>query len=90
MRTIGDLLAGGVWSLSVASLITQWNIAGITDLVQFILALAGLFYFLVLKIPHEWKMNKQNRRNRKLQNEVLQREIEDLEDEYQQHRDQVN
>lgn len=90
MRTIGDFLAGGLWSFSVASLITQWNLTGITDVVQFSLALAGLFYFVVVKIPHEIRMNKQNRKNKHLQNEVLKQEIEDYEEENKRHSDRVD
>ena len=90
MRVIGDLLAGGVWSFSLASLIIEWDIAGITKLVQLILAVLGVLYFLLIKIPHEHKMNVQTRKNKHLQNEVLKHEIEDYEEENKQLRDKLN
>ena len=90
LRVIGDLLAGGVWSFSLASLIIEWDIAGITKIVQLIVAVLGVLYFLLIKIPHEYKMNMQTRRNKHLQNEVLKHEIEDYEEENKQVRDKLD
>ena len=80
MRLIGDVLASGAWGLSVASLLLKWDVQGFSTIVQLLIALAGLFYLIFVKIPHEIKMNKETRANKSLQNEVLKNEIEEYEE----------
>ena len=80
-KIIEEVLASSVWVVSVASLVLDWDVQGFMIIVQLVVALSGAIYFVVIKIPHDFKNNRLNRRKTELQNEVLKHEIEDYEDE---------
>jgi|TARA_B110000914_G_C15223330_1_gene336127 hypothetical protein len=80
-KLIETVLVSGVWGLSVSSLVWGLELEGFTTVIQLAVAIAGLGYLIFIKIPHEWKINKMNRRRAKLQNQVLKHEIEDYEEE---------
>jgi ABC-type cobalamin transport system permease subunit len=89
-KLIEQVLASSVWGASVAALVLDWNLQGFVVIVQFIVALAGAIYFIGVKIPHDFKNNKLNRKRTSLQNEVLQHEIEDYEEEELNSKDNEN
>jgi cell shape-determining protein MreC len=80
-KIVEEILASSVWGVSVASLVLDWDIHGVTTTLQLIVAIAGAIYFLFIKIPHDFKINRLNRKKARLENEVLKHEIEDYEEE---------
>ena len=70
-----DTLLAGIWGITIIDLL---SLAGgfdfINDSIKALLAVAGLVYLLAVKIPHEVKMNKLKRKEKKEQVEKLKRE----------------
>lgn len=78
---LADAFLAGVWGLTIIDLFAIINIGGfkfIDDSVKTALALAGLFYLLVIKIPAELKMNKLKRREKKAEIEKTEMENADF------------
>tara|TARA_R110002074_G_scaffold98263_3_gene212725 strand:+ start:2500 stop:2757 length:258 start_codon:yes stop_codon:yes gene_type:complete len=80
IKGIETVLASGLWGVSVASLVLEWDVQGFTALLQLIVAISGSVYFVIIKIPHDFKHNRLNRRQTELQNQVLKNEIEEYEE----------
>ena len=77
MRVIGDIFTGSIWGFSTVSLVFDLNVSGATAIVQLIVIVSGLIYLLFVKFPNDIKMNRMNQKNTRLQNEALEREIEE-------------
>jgi len=82
MRNIADVLLGGIWSASTIGLVVDGLSPerGFLLWVQIVMSVAGVVYFLFVKFPNDIRMNKMNREHKRLENEVLRREIEDYEE----------
>jgi len=75
LYAIMDTFLVGIWGLTIIDLmaianIGEYDATAIDDGIKTILAVAGLFYLLVVKIPNEIAMNKLRRREKKLDNEA--------------------
>lgn len=85
IKGIETILASSLWGVSVASLVLEWDVQGFTAILQLVVAISGSIYFVIIKIPHDFKHNRLNRRQTQLQNEVLRNEIQEyLDDENKQ------
>ena len=80
IKGIETVLASSLWGVSVASLVLEWDVQGFTALLQLVVAISGSVYFVIIKIPHDFKHNRLNRRQTELQNQVLKNEIEEYEE----------
>ncbi len=70
-----DTLLVGIWGITIIDLLSlSGDFDFINDSTKALLAIAGLVYLLVVKIPHEVKMNKLKRREKREQVEKLERE----------------
>ena len=77
MKLIGDIFTGSIWGFSTVSLVFDLNVSGITAIIQLIVITAGLIYLLFVKFPNDIKMNRMNQKNKRLQNQALEKEIEE-------------
>ena len=74
-----DTILAGIWGLTIIDLIAILSVGSfdiINDSVKVLFAIAGLIYLAVIKIPHEIKMNKLNRKEKKEQIKKLEKENE--------------
>ncbi len=78
MRTLYyflDTLLVGIYGITIIDLFAFSNGLGfITNGVQIALAIGGLIYLFGIKIPHDRKMNKMKREEKRLEIEKLKRE----------------
>lgn len=80
---IFDTFLVGICGLTIIDLLTIVNLGDysfVDDAIKTILAFAGLFYLIAIKIPHEWRNNKLNREIKKKELEKLEMENEDFKD----------
>ena len=89
-KIIEQILASGAWGLSVTSILLEWDLQGFMVYIQALAAVGGVVYFFGIKIPHEYFQNQEKRRQTKLQNEILQNEIDDYEEEEANHKNITN
>ena len=74
---IADVFITGIWGLTILDLMVFVdfnNYTNIDSVIKILLAGAGLFYLVVVKIPNEYKMGKLNRRERAA--EIKRKEME--------------
>ncbi len=77
MRPFLDIILTGIWGLTIIDLFAIYGgFDIINDSVKVLLALAGLLYLVVVKIPHEVKMNRLKRKEKKEHIKKLEKENE--------------
>ncbi len=77
MRWFLDIILTGIWGLTIIDLFAIYGgFDIINDSVKVFLAIGGLIYLFFIKIPHEIKMNKLNRKEKKEQIKKLEKENE--------------
>jgi len=72
-----DTFLVGICGLTIIDLLTIVNLGSynlIDDAIKTLLAIAGVFYLLAIKIPHEYRNNKLNREMKKEQIKKLENE----------------
>ena len=65
---IFDTFLVGICGLTIIDLLTIFNLGNydvIDDAIKTLLAIAGVFYLIGIKIPHEYRNNKLNREMKK-------------------------
>ena len=78
-----DTFLAGIFGLTIIDLMVIIDLdtyGGIDDVIKTLLACAGLFYLIFVKIPNELKMNKLNRESKKLENESKKMANKDFKD----------
>lgn len=74
---ISDTFVAGIWGITIVDLLGLSDVFGfIGDGVKIVFAIAGLFYLLFIKIPHELKMNREKLNEKREQIKILKRENE--------------
>jgi hypothetical protein len=89
-RLVEQILSGSAWGLSITSVLLDLDLQGFMVYVQALAGLGGVVYFFGIKIPHDYFQNKAKRRQTKLQNKVLQNELDDYDEEETNHKNITN
>lgn len=80
-----DTFLAGIWGLTMIDLLVIMNIGSfniVDDGIKTLLAAAGVFYLVFVKIPHEIKNNRINRGIKKLEKEKLEMENNDYKEKH--------
>ena len=74
-----DAFLAGIWGLTIVDLLlfVDLNSYDVDEFIKTLLAIAGLIYLVAVKIPHEYKNNKLNRQIKKEELEKLEMENDD-------------
>lgn len=86
---IMDTLSLGVFGMtivdiSVLTLGMDYNLITMSNGVKLTVSLVTVFYLAVVRIPHALKINKLNREEKYLQNELKKQELKEFKDKYKQ------
>tara|TARA_R110000772_G_scaffold18905_2_gene53250 strand:+ start:733 stop:1014 length:282 start_codon:yes stop_codon:yes gene_type:complete len=79
-----DVFVTGIWGLTIIDLIIFVdlnNFKNLDNAIKILLAAAGLFYLVFIRIPNEYKMGKLNRREKKAEAENTELENKKLKNE---------
>lgn len=77
-KIIADYMALGLWGMSVANTISDFDIASASSIAQLILSVLGIVY-LGVKIVNETLNGKVEREGKRIANEINNRELEENE-----------
>jgi hypothetical protein len=77
-KIIADYMALGLWGMSMANTITNFDIASASSIAQLILSILGIVY-LGVKIVNETLNGRVEREGKRIANEINNRELEDEE-----------
>tara|TARA_R110002012_G_scaffold321835_1_gene551701 strand:+ start:625 stop:906 length:282 start_codon:yes stop_codon:yes gene_type:complete len=79
LYNILDTFLAAIWSLTIVDILlfVDLNKYDVDSFIKTLLAIAGLIYLVGIKIPHEYKNNKLNRQIRKEELEKLEMENDD-------------
>ena len=79
-RILADYITLGVWGMSMANTLTNFDIASASSVAQLVLSILGIVY-LGVKIVNESLNGQINREGKRLENERANRDLKDCEDE---------
>jgi hypothetical protein len=79
-RIIADYITLGIWGMSMANTVEDFDIASASSIAQLILSILGIVY-LGVKIVNESLNGKVNREGKRLENERANRDLIDDENE---------
>ena len=79
-RIIADYITLGIWGMSMANTVADFDIANASSIAQLILSILGIVY-LGVKIVNESLNGKVNREGKRLENERANRDLIDDENE---------
>ena len=77
-----DIVSIGIFGMTIVDVGVMmsgvdYNIIKMSNTVKLIISIVSIVYLAVIRIPHAYYMNKLNRKEKYLQNQVLKEEIED-------------
>tara|TARA_R100000951_G_scaffold53784_1_gene45319 strand:- start:1469 stop:1711 length:243 start_codon:yes stop_codon:yes gene_type:complete len=77
-KIIADYMALGLWGMSVANTISDFDIASASSIAQLVLSVLGIVY-LGVKIVNETLNGRVEREGKRIANEINNRELEENE-----------